>query len=172
MILYLHFQSSSHKKLFQIIFSARQFLKTWVSHIVLTILFHSYILEIYLNHELITTKSSDSDYYVSDLIFVRDSYDENYIRNTMSVSGIFSTRNKDVSEFTKPDGTMSSGGQMYAQERRQYAEESERDGVKYYKYHLVVPINHGLARQDKPLPAGKHYFVFFELIFFQESRFN
>ena len=126
----------------------------------MTILFYYFSLEIYLNHELITTKSSDSDYYVSDLIFVRDSYDENYIKNAMSISGIFSNRNKDVSEFTKPDGTMSSGGQMYAQERRQYAEESERDGVKYYKYHLVVPINHGLARQDKPLPAGEHYFVF------------
>ena len=24
----------------------------------------------------------------------------------------------------------------------------------YYRYHIVAPINHGLSRQDKPLPAG------------------
>ena len=106
-----------------------------------------------MNHELITTKSSDSDYYVSDLIFVRDSYDEQYIENSMSLSGIFSNKNRDLSEFTDENG-LTVGGQIHVNERRTYAEETTRDGVKYYKYHLVVPINHGLARQDKPLPAS------------------
>ena len=31
-------------------------------------------LEIYLNHELITTKSSDSDYVITDMIFLRENY--------------------------------------------------------------------------------------------------
>ena len=91
---------------------------------------------------------------MSDLIFLRDAYDANYVESSMSLFGIFSDRNRDVSEFVNKAGIVTDGGRAHIFERRQYAEEIERDGVKYFKYHLVVPINHGLARQEKPLPSG------------------
>ena len=85
---------------------------------------------------------------------MRDTYDENYIGSTMSLFGIFSDRNRDVNEFVGDNGSVTIGGAVHIKNRRKYAEEIERDGVKYYRYHLVVPINHGLARQEKPLPAS------------------
>ena len=100
---------------------------------------------------------------MSDLIFLRAAYDEEYITNSMSLSGIFNNKNRDLSEFVNESGALTPGGKIHVIERRKYAEEITRDGVKYYRYHLSVPINHGLARQEKPLPAGM-IFIFF-LIF-------
>ena len=34
------------------------------------------------------------------------------------------------------------------------AELVERDSQTFYRYNIVTCINHGLARQDKPLPSG------------------
>ena len=86
-------------------------------------------------------------------MFLRDTYNESYIGDTMSIFGIFENRNRDTAEFVNENG-ITVGGAAHIKKRRMYAEEITRDGVKYYKYHLVVPINHGLARQEKPLPAG------------------
>ena len=72
----------------------------------------------------------------------------------MSLSGIFSDKNRDKYNFLKDDGTISAGGTAHINDRRKVAEKIERDGVVYYKYYLIAPINHGLARQEKPLPAG------------------
>ena len=72
----------------------------------------------------------------------------------MSLSGIFSDKNRDLSEFVNESGTVTVGGWSHIAERRRYTDEITRDGVKYFRYHLLVPINHGLARQEKPLPSG------------------
>ena len=72
----------------------------------------------------------------------------------MSLFGIFSDKNRDLNEFVAENGQLTTGGAVHVQERRKYAEEITRDGVKFYKYNLIVPINHGLARQEKPLPSG------------------
>ena len=72
----------------------------------------------------------------------------------MSFSGIFSDKNRDLNEFVSENGNLTIGGTAHVNERRKYAEQITREGVKYFKYHLIVPINHGLARQDKPLPSG------------------
>ena len=110
--------------------------------------------DIYLNHELITTKSSDSDYFISEMIFLRDTFDEEYIKSSMSISGIFSNRNRDRADFTDSKGDISVPGAAHIAERRQYAETIVRDGVTFYKYNLIACINHGLARQEIPLPSG------------------
>ena len=82
----------------------------------------------------------------------------------MSMFGIFSDKNRDADEFADENG-LTNGGRVHVAERRKYAEEITRDGVKYYKYNLTVPINHGLARQEKPLPSGI-------IIFFLTKNFN
>ena len=108
-----------------------------------------------MNHELITTKSSDSDYFISDLVFLRDTYNEEYAAKTMSVAGYFSDKNRDLSDFVDKDGKITNGGKSHIWSRRQNAQKVVRDGVNYYRYNLIASINHGLARQPIPLPAGK-----------------
>ena len=78
----------------------------------------------------------------------------------MSLFGIFEGRNLDKNEFVADNGTMTVSGTIHVKNRRKYAEEITRDGVKYFRYHLTVPINHGLARQEKPLPSGMLNFNF------------
>ena len=97
---------------------------------------------------LVTTKSSDADYYVTDMLFLRESYNENFVRSSMGIAGIFSDCNMDADEFA------TTAGQYHVKSRRQIAVEIERDGEKFYRYNIVTSINHGLARQEKPLPSG------------------
>ena len=119
-----------------------------------------FILDIFINHELVTTKSSDSDYFISELVFLRDTYNEEYLRTAMSVAGIFSDKNRDLDDFTNEDGDLTAGGKAHILDRRENAEKIFRDGVTYYRYTLMASINHGLARQEKPLPSGKSVFLF------------
>lgn len=118
-------------------------------------------LEIYLNHELgimnhqssafliffsVTTKSSDSDYFVTDMIFLREGYNEDYVRSSMSIAGIFGDSNLDASDFASNTNRI--------QGRRKYGHLVTRDSKRYYRYNIITRINHGLARQDKPLPSS------------------
>ena len=131
------------------------------------------ILDIFINHELVTTKSSDSDYFISELVFLRDTYNEEYLRTAMSVAGIFSDKNRDLDEFTNEDGDLTPGGKAHILDRRENAEKIIRDGVTYYRYTLMASINHGLARQEKPLPSGKFsvYFCSFYYINYKSNFF-
>ena len=78
----------------------------------------------------------------------------------MSMFGIFSDKNRDYSEFSN-ENVLTEGGRVHILERRKYAQLITKDGVNYYKYDLTVPINHGLARQEKPLPSGTYKSFFF-----------
>ena len=113
-------------------------------------------LDIFINHELITTKSSDSDYFISELVFLRDTYNEDYLRSTMSVAGIFSDKNRDLDDFIDESGDLTPGGRAHINDRREVAVKIVRNGVTFYRYYLMASINHGLARQDKPLPSGEN----------------
>ena len=104
---------------------------------------------------MVTTKSSDSDYFISDLVFLRDSYNEDYLTKAMSIAGIFSDKNRDAEDFTDENGDLTIGGKVHLETRRDSAEKITRGKVNYYRYNLMASINHGLARQDKPLPSGK-----------------
>ena len=111
-------------------------------------------LEVYLNHELITSKSSDSDYPITNFLFFREGFNNESAKHAFVTEGYFSDYNRDLENFTDSKGDISIPGATHIAERRAYAEESQRNGVKYYRYYLTCAINHGLARQDKPLPSG------------------
>ena len=111
-------------------------------------------LDLYINHELITNKSSDSDYGISNLMFIRDGYNESYLNSNGLSEGYFEERMRDLDDYLKDNGTISAGGRSHINEKRQNSEELSREGIKYYRYVFVCGINHGLARQEKPLPAG------------------
>ena len=112
-------------------------------------------LDLYINHELITNKSSDSDYGISNLMFIRDGYNESYLNSNGLSEGYFEERMRDQDDYLAENGAISSGGRSHINEKRQYSEELSREGIKYYRYVFVCGINHGLARQEKPLPAGE-----------------
>jgi len=83
------------------------------------------------------------------MVFLRDGFDETYVNSCMSIAGIFGDHNMDADEFSAP-----LTGPLYLDKRRKIAEKVTRDGKDFYRYNIISTINHGLARQDKPLPAG------------------
>ena len=111
-------------------------------------------LELYINHELITSKSSDSDYSITNYLFFREGFNHESAEHSFAPEGYFSDYNRDTSDFMNQNGQISDGGAAHIMERRLYAIASTRDSVKYYRYYFCCSINHGLARQDKPLPSG------------------
>ena len=111
-------------------------------------------LDLFVNHELITTKSSDSDYSISNFVFLRDGFNENYLETSGTCEGYFEDRMRDIEDYLH-NGRISNGGKSHIETKRSTATTVTRNGVKYYRYLLMCGINHGLARQDKPLPSGK-----------------
>ena len=107
-------------------------------------------LDLYINHELVTTKSSDSDYAISNMVFMRDGFNEDFLE---SCEGYFEDRMRDIEDYLH-DNQISPGGKIHIETKRTDATQITRDGVRFYRYLLIVGINHGLARQDKPLPSG------------------
>ena len=113
-------------------------------------------LDLYINHELVTTKSSDSDYSISNFVFLRDGFNEDYLKSSGSSEGYFEDRMRDLDDYLQK-GAISAGGKSHIADKRENATTVTRNGVKYYRYLLMCGINHGLARQDKPLPSGKSF---------------
>ena len=111
-------------------------------------------LDLYINHELITTKSSDSDYGISNFIFIRDGHNESYLESNGIAEGYFEDRMRDLTDYITANGKLSPGGKAHLEKKREYSEEIVKDGVKYFRYYFICGLNHGLARQDKPLPSG------------------
>ena len=68
----------------------------------------------------------------------------------MSIAGIWSDSNLNADSFTGTDPAHTAMREL----RRENAQEITRGGEKFYKYNIVTVLNHGLARQDKPLPSG------------------
>ena len=81
-------------------------------------------------------------------MFTRAAYDDYYVKNCMSIAGVFESKNLDASGFA---GLV---GEVHKNARRKYAKEVTRNGIKYFRYQVAATINHGLARQEKPLPSG------------------
>ncbi len=46
-------------------------------------------LEIAINHETITHKSSDLDYCVTSYVLNKVTYDDSYVASTMDINGVF-----------------------------------------------------------------------------------
>ncbi len=46
-------------------------------------------LDIFINHELVTSKSSDNDYFVTDMVFMREGYNDTFTKSAMTIEGIF-----------------------------------------------------------------------------------
>jgi len=82
------------------------------------------------------------------MMFLREGFNESFVNTTMSIAGIFTDKNLDATDLT---GKI---GEAYIANRRRIAEKVERDGQIFYRYNIITSLNHGLARQEKPLPSG------------------
>ena len=93
-------------------------------------------VDIYVNHELVSAKASNSDYYLSELFITRQVLNQPYSNTANVIAGYFSDDTMDADQLTTP----------YVTVRRRAAVELTRNGQKYYQYMLYVPINHGLGK--------------------------
>ena len=110
-------------------------------------------LELYINHELVSHKSSDSDYFLSEYFFKKEGFNAPYDETAFITEGYFSENDHD-SESYHNSGTPTKAAPLYKSIFRGSATSEVREGVTYYKYYFCCTINHGLSKQDKPLPAG------------------
>ena len=110
-------------------------------------------LEFYINHELVSSKSSDSDYFLSEYFFKKEAFSGPYDETAFITEGYFDDTDHDSDTYHR-SGTATQIANIYKKMFRTSAVSEVREGVTYYRYYFCCTINHGLSRQDKPLPAG------------------
>ena len=110
-------------------------------------------LEVYINHELVSHKSSDSDYFLSDFFFKKEAFNAPYDEAALITEGYFEDNDHDSDSYHR-SGTATQAATLYKNIFRKSAVSETRENVTYYRYYFCCTINHGLAKQDKPLPAG------------------
>ena len=110
-------------------------------------------LEVYINHELVSHKSSDSDYFLSDFFFKKEAFNAPYDEAALITEGYFEDNDHDSDSYHR-SGTATQAATLYKNIFRKSAISETRENVTYYRYYFCCTINHGLAKQDKPLPAG------------------
>ena len=110
-------------------------------------------LEVYINHELVSHKSSDSDYFLSDFFFKKEAFNAPYDEAALITEGYFEDNDHDSNSYHR-SGTATEASALYKSYFRTSAVSVSRENVTYYRYYFCCTINHGLAKQDKPLPAG------------------
>ena len=69
-------------------------------------------IDLYVNHEPVTSKSSTADNYLTSLFLSRSLYNERYSYIAQTISGIFNDSNMDTAELSEP----------CIESRRRYAE--------------------------------------------------
>ena len=110
-------------------------------------------LELYINHELVSHKSSDSDYFLSEYFFKKEGFNAPYDESAFITEGYFENNDHDSDSYHS-SGTPTKAAALYKSIFRKSAIAETREEITYYKYYFCCTINHGLAKQDKPLPAG------------------
>ena len=107
-------------------------------------------LELTLNHEQVSRKSTALDYALSENFFQRVTYDDSYVMSSLDVSGTYDNASYDADNANS------------LKSRLNYAENItkmvEHEGVTYKvpwrRWYLIMNINHGLARTPDCLPEN------------------
>ena len=108
-------------------------------------------LELTINHEQITRKSTALNYALSAGFFERVSYDDSYILASMDVNGTYDPKNQDVPDLGQGfvNGRIACGEKFFKTEQHS----NEAYQVPWRRWYLILPINHGLARVSDCLPS-------------------
>lgn len=103
-------------------------------------------LELTVNHESISNRSSDAEYFVTDHFLTYLNYDVGIIERGMGIRGTWDCKNYDASGID--NGTkIERGGDII----------KKSDGSLWRKYHFITPINIGFARDGRLLPGSIPY---------------
>ena len=105
-------------------------------------------LELSINHEQISRKSTALDYSMSENFFEKVLYDDSYVMSSMDVFGTYDPMSLDASD--KRVATRVSKGEYFTEVR---VHNNESYDIPMYRWYLIMSLNHGLARVPDCLPA-------------------
>ena len=104
-------------------------------------------MEMTINYETITIKSSSADYPYDSFLYVKSNFDESYVFTTMKACGFFDSLNNDADEIKSLPNS------IYRRRGKQITRNEDGVNVVYNVYDCSLPISHGLFRQSTPLVA-------------------
>ena len=87
-------------------------------------------LELFINHELVSHKSSDSDYFLSEYFVKKEAFNKPYDENAFTSEGYFEDKDHDLDDYTR-NGKATGASTAFKLLFRQPAVPEERDGVTY-----------------------------------------
>ena len=90
---------------------------------------------------------------MSEFFFKKEAFNAPYDKAALITEGYFEDNDHDSDSYNR-SGSATEASDLYKSYFRKSAVSEEREGVTYYRYYFCCTINHGLSKQDKPLPAG------------------
>ena len=107
-------------------------------------------LELIINHEGITHKSSALDYSITNYLFLKTTFDDTFLKLSMDTQGVFDSHSLDAPEFA---ALKIDRGNIGEKLWINHEFENKSYQILYRRYHFTVKLNHGLARSTHCLPA-------------------
>ena len=105
-------------------------------------------LELSINHEQISRKSTALDYGMSENFFQKLLFDDSFVLSSLDVNGTYDPLSIDSGDIRLP--LRLSNGEKYFEERVHNGVTYE---VPWYRWYIIMNLNHGLARESDVLPA-------------------
>ena len=107
-------------------------------------------IDINLNWESISRKSTAHDYSLSSHFFCKANYDENFINSSYAANGIFDPVSEDAGPTLQKLRRTDKGESVH----KIIKIDGEDYKVPFRRYYVTTNINHGLAREVDVLPAN------------------
>lgn len=105
-------------------------------------------VELSINHEQVSRKSTALDYGMSECFFQKINYDDSFVLTSLDVSGTYDPLALDASD-PRVKMRFASGEKFFLD----LVHENETYEVPFYRWYIIMNINHGLARESDCLPA-------------------
>ena len=110
-------------------------------------------LDLGINYENVNYKGSSNDYDITSFIGNRINYNAGYLEK-IKFEGHFDNYNLDSSELKNHEKIIENRrGELFT---KSIKKDGEIISKNYYRYMLIVPINHGICEKDQILPPGVH----------------
>ena len=100
-------------------------------------------LEVQINHVSCSSRSTDSDYYLTDFFTSKLNYTKSHIETIGSLQGIWGIENSDSTQLI--------GNSDEVSKRRRDCEAKDVNGKRYMRYSFIIRLNSGVI-ENHPLP--------------------
>ena len=105
-------------------------------------------LELSINHEQVSRKSTALDYGMSENFFQKMIFDDSFVLSSLDINGTYDPLGIDAQDSRVKERFIS--GEKYFEER---VHDGVTYNIPYYRWYIIMKINHGLAREPDVLPA-------------------